>query len=142
MAFPSRSEYEQLLYDLANSYPQITRSTLTLYTTSPLTGVVEGSIVLENGLELRIAEALDFKNSRIQRYSYTVFRDGQKVRWYDAQPHPELPELSSTFPHHRHELPDPKNNRRPAPGITFDSPNLPALIADCIELARDLQSEP
>nr|MBC8450537.1 hypothetical protein [Chloroflexota bacterium] len=30
---------------------------------------------------------------------------------YDPQPHPENPDLASTFPHHHHEPPDIKHNR-------------------------------
>jgi hypothetical protein len=48
-------------------------------------------------------------------------------------PHPEHPSLAATFPHY-HEPPDIKNNRQPAPGITFAVPNLPRLIADCLAI--------
>jgi len=47
-------------------------------------------------------------------------------------------ELASTFPHHRHEPPDIKHNRKPAPGISYQSPNLPTLITDCIALGETL----
>jgi hypothetical protein len=134
MEFPSWAEYERLIYSLPETYPQIATSTLRLYSTSALTAIVEGSVYLRNGLELRVVEALDFKIGRIQRYSYTVFRGGEKIRWYDPEPHAEIPELASTFPHHYHESPDIKRNRKPAPGISFDIPNLPTLIADCIAL--------
>jgi len=46
--------------------------------------------------------------------------------------------LTVTFPHHRHEPPDIKLNCQPAPGIGFDAPNLPTLIADCIALGEML----
>jgi hypothetical protein len=52
----------------------------------------------------------------------------KSVLWCDPQPHPELPDLASTFPHHYHEPPDIKRNRQPAPGISFTEPNLPTLI--------------
>lgn len=58
--------------------------------------------------------------------------------WYDPEPHPENPDLAKTFPHHLHEPPDIKHNRQPAPGISFDSPNLPTLIEDCIALGDSL----
>jgi len=141
MGFPSRAEYERLVYGLVDD-PRVTGSTLRLYSTSTLTAILEGSVHLRNGLELRIIEVLDFKAGRIQHYSYTVFRGAEKVRWYDSQPHPENLELAATFPHHRHEPPDTstgsvqriKHNRRPAPGVSFQAPNLPTLIADCIAL--------
>jgi hypothetical protein len=141
MAFPSQAEYERLIYNLPNDHPEVAHSTLRLYSTSTLTAIVEGSVLLRNGLELRIIEALDFKAGQIRHYSYTVFRGAEKVRWYDSQPHPENPDLVATFPHHHHEPPDIKHNRRPAPGISFESPNLPTLIADCVALADSLPPE-
>jgi hypothetical protein len=150
MTFPSRPEYERLIYGLPHDHPEITRSTLRFYSTSALTAIVEGTVSLRNGLELRIVEALDFKAGHIRHYSYTVFRGQEKVRWYDSEPHPENPDLASTFPHHYHELPDPtagseqsiKHNRKPAAGISFQAPNLPVLIADCIALGQALPAEP
>ena len=67
-------------------------------------------------------------------YSYAVYQDDAKIRWYDPQPHPENPDLIANFPHHYHEQPDIKHNRKTAVGITFLAPNLPALIADCLQL--------
>ncbi len=52
-----------------------------------------------------------------------------------------FPTLAETFPHHYHESPDIKHNRRPAPGFSFTSPNLPALIADCIQLGKTMWNE-
>jgi hypothetical protein len=134
MSFLSRPEYEALVYGLLDTHPEVISSTLRLYSTSALTATVEGRVSLRNGLELRIVEALDFKSGRIRRYSYTVYRGGEKIRWYDSEPHPEDPGLASTFPHHLHEPPDIKRNRKPAPGISFQAPNLPTLIADCMAL--------
>jgi hypothetical protein len=88
-----------------------------------------------------VFEVLDFVAASIGDYSYTVFQAGERVRWYDPQPHPEVPELQTNFPHHRHEPPDIKHNRRPAPGISFTAPNLAILIGDCIELGADLAAE-
>ncbi len=135
MPFPSRAEYEALIYRLPETYGrQIVSSTLRLYTTSALTGRLEGEVQLLNDVRLRIREFIDYRLGRILDYSYTLFRGDERIGWYDAQPHPELPKLASTFPHHRHEPPDIKHNRRPAPGISFHAPNLPTLIADCIAL--------
>ncbi|MEI2688864.1 MAG: DUF6516 family protein [Anaerolineae bacterium] len=136
MPFPTRAEYERLLYGAAQDNRAVERSTLRLYSTSALTATVEGSVFLNNGIEIRVVEVLDFKHERIQRYSYTVYRAGEKIRWYDPEPHAEVPELAATFPHHRHEPPDIKHNRRPAPGISFTEPNLPTLIVDCSTLPQ------
>lgn len=130
MPFPSRSEYERLVYGLIDFFPDVVVSSLRLYSTSALTAIVEGEITLRNGLLLRVLEVLDFKAGRIRNYSYAVYRNNLKIRWYDPQPHPENPALATTFPHHFHEEPDIKRNRLPAPGISFEQPNLAVLIAD------------
>jgi hypothetical protein len=138
MAIPAHAEYEQLVYSLPHQSAEVASSSLRLYTRSSATAVVRGSIHFVNGLELRVFEVLDFVAACISDYSYTVFCAGERVRWYDPQPHPVVPELQTTFPHHRHELPDIKHNRRPAPGISFIAPNLATLIDDCIELGAAL----
>jgi hypothetical protein len=134
MSFPSLADYELLIYTLPHTYPDIVSSSLHLYTTSSGTAVVRGSIRLRNGLELRVSEVLDFVAGRISDYSYTVLQGKERIRWYDPQPHPEVPELAGTFPHHYHEPPNIKRNRRPAPGISFTAPNLPSLIAEIARL--------
>lgn len=135
----SREAYEQLIYSLPDTQPEIQTSSLHLYPNSPKTAFVRGSIWFKNGLELRVFEYLDLSDGELLDYFYAVFRGQERIRWYDPQPHPEDPELASTFPHHRHEPPDIKHNRRPAPGISFQLPNLPTLIADCTELSKNLQ---
>jgi hypothetical protein len=130
----SRSSYEQLLYSLPERYPDITHTTLRLYTSSAKTAFVRGSVYFSQGLELRVFEYLDLSDGEILDYSYAVYAQGKKIRWYDPQPHPENPSLAGTFPHHFHTEPDIKQNRQPAPGITFTPPNLPQLIADCLAL--------
>lgn len=137
MAFPSREAYERLIYSLPETHPEIESSTLHLYTNSPTTCFVRGSIRFQSGLELRVFEYLDFSDGELLHYFYSVFRDEERIRWYDPQPHPENPDLAETFPHHRHEPPDIKHNRKPASGISFTEPNLPALIADCIALGDE-----
>lgn len=134
MGFPGRRDYERLIYLLADNNPAILSSTLSLYTNSASTCFVRGAVWFRNGLELRVFEYLDLSDGELLNYSYTVFRGEERVRWYDPQPHPENPELASTFPHHRHEPPDLKHNRKPAPGISFSEPNLPTLIADCLAI--------
>ncbi len=141
MSFLSRAEYEILIYGLPQAYAdQVAASTLRLYSTSALTARVVGTVYLNNGLELRVVEFVDFMAGRILDYSYTVYRGQEKIRWYDPQPHPENPDLAETFPHHYHEPPDIKRNRRPARGLRSDAPNLHTLIADCIQLGQSLRS--
>lgn len=138
MPFPTRTEYEALVYNLPAMYSEIESSTLRLYSTSALTAFLEGELHFKNGLTLRVAEVIDYKNQRLQKYGYTILRGQEKLRWYDPQSHPENPALVETFPHHFHEPPDIKHNRRPAEHIRFDSPNLSNLIQACIELEQTL----
>ncbi len=135
MAFPTRAEYEALLYRIPAEYPAVISSTLHLYSTSALTAIVRGELLLQNGLRLRIVEVVDFKKRQITTYSYSIFRGETRIRWYDPQPHPENPALQSTFPHHFHTDPDIKHNCQPASGISFEQPNLAQLITDCLSLA-------
>jgi hypothetical protein len=137
MAFPERSEYETLIYGLPNQFPEIAASTLHLYSTSASTGMLEGEILLKNGLRIQVIEILDFGSGFIRKYSYTIYNGERKIRWYDPQPHPENAELAATFPHHYHEEPGIKLNRRTAAGISFDAPNLPVLIEACMRLREE-----
>jgi len=134
MAAFSRAEYETLLYTLAERFPEVASSTVRLYTQSATTALVRGSVYFRNGLELRAFEYVDLTDGEILDYSYEIYRGDVKIRWYDPQPHRENPALAETFPHHFHAEPDIKHNRRPAPGISFMAPNLPALIADCLRI--------
>jgi hypothetical protein len=45
-------------------------------------------------------------------------------------PHPDIPDLQITHPHHKHIPPDIKHHRIPAAGLSFTEPNLPPLIAE------------
>jgi hypothetical protein len=137
MPIPERPEYEKLIYDLPNQFPEIAVSTLRNYSTSASTGTLEGAVILKNGIRIQAVEVLDLGSGIIRKYSYTIYQGEKKIRWYDPQPHPENAELAATFPHHYHEEPGIKLNRRPAPGITFDAPNLPGLVEVCLRLGGE-----
>jgi hypothetical protein len=141
MPFPRREEYERLLYSLSEIYPGIQASTLRLYSNSPTTCFVRGSLLFHNALELRVFEYLDLADGELLSYSYTIFQGEERIRWYDPQPHPESSELATTFPHHFHEPPDIKHNRKPAPDMSFTALNLPALISECINLMTETDSQ-
>ena len=73
MPFPTRVEYEALIYGLPQANAgQISASTLRWYSTSALTAKVEGDVHFANGLQLRVRQFLDFKAGQIRDYSYTV----------------------------------------------------------------------
>lgn len=93
---------------------------------------VRGAILFVNGSRLVVMERFrwDRKPLVLDTYGYEAWRAGEKLWWYDPQPHPKVDELQVTFPHHKHVPPEIKRNRIPAPGITFTAPNLPQLIRE------------
>ena len=94
-----------------------------------------GTVEFEGNVTLTVWEDLDFVRGVIQGYSYSVSQGGERLYWYDPQPHPGDPLLVDTLPHHKHVPPDIKRHRVLAPGIAFDRPNLPQLIE---EVERDV----
>jgi len=139
MAFPSRAEYERLIYTLPSISPWIEQSTLHFYTTSATGGTVRGIVHCQGGLELRVNEVIDFARGLLLDYSYSVYVGDERLYWYDPQPHPDDPTLSSTHPHHKHIPPDIRHHRVPAPGISFTHPNLPFLIREIEERLKKTQ---
>ncbi|MEA3396992.1 MAG: DUF6516 family protein [Chloroflexota bacterium] len=135
----SRPDYEQWLYAIPDTYASVRSSTVRFYTTSATTGVVQGTIFFHSGHELRVTELVDFAVGDILDYGYEVWQGGEKLYWYDPQPHPDDPTLASTYPHHKHIPPDIKHNRVPAPDLSFTQPNLPLLIE---EIERELIEGP
>jgi hypothetical protein len=123
-------EYEKLVYDIPNQFPSVRYSTLVFIRLDPLTAVVRGEVFFEGDIYLRVREALDFDGGFLQTYSYEVYQGDEQLYWYDDWPHPSIPELTSTDPHHKHIPPDPKQHRVPAPDLSFDHPNLPFLIEE------------
>ena len=118
------------VYALAERHPFVTGSTLTLAPIGATLAKLEGRIACQGGIQVDVWELIDFAARRLRTYSYEVYRGGEKVCWYDAWEHPEIPALASTFPHHKHVPPNLRDNRVPAPGIRFDAPNLDVVLED------------
>ena len=131
--FPTITEYENLVYDLPNKYPEIEFSNLVLKRVGFALCYLEGEVHFPNDIKLSVDETIDFDNNAIETYSYEVYRGTQKLYWYDSQPHPHDHSLSSSHPHHKHIAPDIKHHRVPAPNLSFVSHNLPFLIEEIIE---------
>ena len=112
----------------------IQTSTVTVWSDSRYTGIAEGEVLFANGLRLRMREEIDFDAGIITSYGYEVYRGEERLYWYDDFPHPNDPTLASTMPHHKHIPPDIKHHRTPAPGISFDRPNLPFLLQEIEEV--------
>ena len=83
--------------------------------------VPKRELLLENGYRLAVYEILtwDADSLLIQRYSYEIWRGREKLYWYDPQTHPDEPSLASTYPHHKHVIPNIKHNRIPCPGCPY-----------------------
>jgi hypothetical protein len=141
----SLQAYSHFIYSLPERYPSVRGSTLIVIPLGATMGSLRGVMEFDDDISLRVVEELDFGSQRIEYYSYTVSRGEETLYWYHPQPHPNDPTLASTHPHHKHAPPDTasldakrsgiKHNRIPAPGISFEQPNLPVLIE---EIERDL----
>ena len=114
--------------------PGVERSTVSVWSDSPYTGIAEGEVFFSGGVRLRLREEIDFADGLITSYGYEVYRGEERLYWYDDFPHPEDPSLAGTFPHHKHVPPDIKRNRVPAPELSFDQPNLPFILDEIEDL--------
>jgi hypothetical protein len=132
----SLADYSRFVAELLHR-SSVERSTVTVWSDSRYTGIAEGEVFFSNGIRLRLREELDFDARLITAYGYEVSRGAERLYWYDDFPHPRDPELSGTFPHHKHVPPDIKHNRIPAPELSFSQPNLPVLIREVAEITED-----
>lgn len=130
--FSSLRDYERFVYTLQERYPSITRSTLVVVQRGRLYAELRGELSFEEERRLVVYERLSWDAGplTIEGYSYEAWRGGEKVYWYDSQPHPDDPTLASSHPHHKHVPPDIKHHRIPAPDLAFSEPNLSVLIQE------------
>ena len=126
---PELPAYELFIYTLQQRFPSIHHSTLVIVRHGVTFAELAGIITFADDITLEIWEDLNFATRVIQGYSYAVNQGGQRLYWYDPQPHPNEPSLASTHPHHKHMPPEIKHHRVPAPGLSFDQPNLPQLLS-------------
>lgn len=131
----SLAEYSRFVAALLDR-SDIESSTVAVWSESPYTGTAEGEIFFKNGLRLRIREELDFEAGIITAYGYEAYRGDGRLYWYDDFPHPNDQGLASSFPHHKHIPPDIKHHRIPAQEMSFERPNLPALIREIETLVK------
>jgi hypothetical protein len=125
----SLTAYSRLIAELVCS-SSIKRSTVAFWSECPHTGIAEGEVFFTNGLRLRMREEVDFAARLIVSYGYEVYQGAERLYWYDDFPHPEESSLASTFPHHRHVPPLSKHHRLPVEFLSYDCPNLPAIISE------------
>jgi len=142
MSDPLRAieDYELFLYTLTERFPSIRQSTLVLERRGATLARVAGELSFKHGLRLVVRERLVYDRlpAVIDSYGYEIWRGEEKLCWYDSQPHPDVPALQATHPHHKHVPPDMKHNRIPAANMSFQRPNLPALVAEMEALVHEI----
>ena len=89
---------------------------------------------IHSGHVLHVFEQIDFISRRILKYFCELTYEGDSLWWYDPMPHPDVSDLQSTHPHHKHIPPDVKHHRIPAPGLSFAEPNFPRLLEEAESL--------
>ena len=145
MSNPLRTpeDYELFLYTLAEQFPAVRRCTLTLVRRGASLARVAGELTFDHGVRLVVRQRIIYDRlpAVIDSYGYEVWQGEEKQYWYDSQPHPGDLALQSTHPHHKHMPPDIKHHRIPAPGLSFNQPNLPILIQEIEALFLKSQSE-
>ncbi len=138
MSNPLRSpeDYELFLYTLADEFESVRSSTMAFVRRGSALARVAGEIGFDHEIRLVIRERILYSRlpAVIDEYGYEVWKGEEKLYWYDSQPHPGDESLQSTHPHHKHVPPDTKHNRIPAPNMSFEQPNIPALIEEIEEL--------
>lgn len=141
--FQSLRDYEEFVYTISQNFPAIKSSSLVVIRRGRLIAVLQGGLTFSDGYRLVIKERLscDAGMVVIESYGYELWRDVEKLAWYDSQPHLNDATLASTHPHHKHIPPNIKRNRIPAPQMSFTRPNLPVLIQEIEKLIQKQQSQ-
>ena len=130
--FHSPEAYELFIYTVQQKYRSIRWSTLCFVRRGSTLARIAGDLYFNADYRLAVRQRLVFERLPIviSEYGYEIWKGSDKLCWYDSQPHPGEPALQSTHPHHKHIPPDMKHHRIPAPGMSFDKPNLPSLISE------------
>jgi hypothetical protein len=126
----SYTNYSRFIYNLLADRVTVDHHTLAVYPVGRTVGIMRGHIVFHSDHMLRVFEQIDFVTHRILKYMYELIYHDKRLWWYDPMPHPDILELQSTHPHHKHVLPDIKHHRIPAPELSFTEPNLPQLLTE------------
>jgi hypothetical protein len=137
--FQSLRDYEESVYTLKQRFPFINWSTLVVVRRGKRVATLQGELTFSQGYRIAIKERLSFDEGPvvIEDYAYELWKKGDKLSWYDAQPHPKQQSLARTHPHHKHIPPDIKHNRVPTYNMSFTEPNLPALIREIEKMQKE-----
>jgi len=129
-------DYGFLIYSIPDAYEFVTHSTLTLWEIDDKRAILKGNVFFAANIRLRVLEAVNLRKGMIEEYGYEVYREAEKLYWYDSWSHPDDPTLAATDPHHKHIPPDIKHHRIPAPELSFTEPNLTFLIQEIEQLLK------
>lgn len=134
-------DYELFLYTLVDRFPSVRQSSVALVRRGATLGRVAGELHFSHGIRIVLRERLVWHRLpvKIDWYGYEVWREEEKLYWYDSQPHPHDKKLQETHPHHKHIPPNMKHNRTPAPEMSFQRTNLPALISEVESLIEEME---
>ncbi|MBT9149251.1 MAG: hypothetical protein DDT28_00673 [Dehalococcoidia bacterium] len=137
--FQSLRDYEEFVYTLRQQFPSIQGSALVIVQRGKRMATLQGEITFAQGYRITLKERLSLDEGPvvIEDYGYEFWHKGDKVTWYDAQPHPDEPILTKSYPHHQHVPCDMKHHRIPAPKMSFTQPNLPALIREIEKMLKE-----
>lgn len=137
--FRSLRSYEEFVYTLKQKFSSIQGTTLVVVRRGKRIATLQGEIIFEQGYRINLKERLSFDKGpvEIEDYGYELWHRGNKIAWYDAQPHPADPTLADTHPHHKHIPPNIKHHRIPAPNMSLNKPNLPVLIREIEKLLQE-----
>lgn len=140
--FRTAEDYELFLYTLKEQFQSVRSSTVVFIRRGATLARVAGELYFEHDIRLVVRERVLYHRLPIviDWYGYEVWQGEEKLYWYDSQPHPDVPDLACTHPHHKHIPPDIKHNRIPAPNMSFTQPNLPALIIEVEEFIKKVES--
>ncbi|OQY46408.1 MAG: hypothetical protein B6242_08070 [Anaerolineaceae bacterium 4572_78] len=140
--FRTPSDYELFLYTITEQFSYVLRSSLVFIRRGSTLARIRGELFFGHDIRLVVSERVIFDTLQlvIDWYGYEVWQGNKKLYWYDSQPHPNDPTLASTHPHHKHVPPNIRRNRIPAPNMSFEYPNLPALIAEIEEFIKVIES--
>jgi len=139
----TQEDYELFLYTLVEQFTSIRRSTVTFVRRGASLARVAGELYFDHEIRLVIRERILYHHlpAIIDWYGYEIWQGGEKLYWYDSQPHPNDPTLQSAHPHHKHIPPDIKHNCIPAPQMSFTQPNLPVLIREIETILKEVENE-
>jgi len=132
-------DYELFVYTIPDKFSSVKHSTLTLIRKGASLARVAGEVYFDKQVGLVVRERILFDRlpAIIDWYGYEVWKENEKLYWYDSQPHPNDEELQSTYPHHKHIRPNMKHNRIPALELSFDKPNLPFVIQEIEDFIKN-----